>query len=146
MSSPPSACERLAQSRERLRQALQQVSTGATEASGAGADTFLGGLLGSLQAMSGDNMLADVLATWWRKQPLRVGYLVACETTNILVQPYARRHPYRLVLGAAVAGGLLALVRPWRWFSVPALMASLLPHIMANSIQPLPLKPGKPAP
>jgi hypothetical protein len=59
----------------------------------------------------------------------------------VLMQPVARRHPYKLVLGAAAAGGLLVLLRPWRWMSTRALAAGLLPQIMAAAMQRLSPKP-----
>jgi hypothetical protein len=131
----------LAQSRERLRQALQQVSTSSADVGVTGADGFLGGLLDSLPTTPGASLLGDVLAAWWRKQPLLVALPLVMETANALVQPVARRHPYRLVLGAAAAGGLLVLARPWRWISTPALVAALLPQIVSKAMQHLPPKP-----
>ncbi|MDR3368990.1 hypothetical protein [Rhodoferax sp.] len=121
MSSQPSACERLAQSRESLHQAMQQISRNLEDADGTEADS----------------LLSDILSAWWRKQPLRVALPLAMETAKVLVQPVARRHPYTLVLGAAAVGGLLVLVRPWRWISVPALTAGLLPQIMSIAKQRL---------
>jgi hypothetical protein len=115
MSSQPDACERLAQSREHLRQALQQVSISSSDGDGSGTD----------------GLLSDVLANWWGKQPLRLVLQLALEAAKVLMQPVARRHPYKLVLGAAAAGGLLVLLRPWRWTSTRALAAGLLPQIMS---------------
>jgi hypothetical protein len=71
--------------------------------------------------------------------------LLAAQAATVLVQPIARRHPYALVLGAAVAGGLLMLARPWRWISTPALLAGLLPQIMAEAMKHLASKPGSAA-
>ncbi len=139
MSSQPSPCERLAQSRERLRQAIKQEY--GSRASGEGTDHFLTSLLGNLQTAPGASLVGGVLQAWWRKQPLRVALLLAGETATVLVQPVARRHPYALVLGAAAAGGLMVLVRPWRWISTPALMAGLLPQVMTEimgHLRPLP--------
>jgi hypothetical protein len=131
MSSQPDACERLAQSREHLRQAMQEASTRSTDADSAGADSLLGSLLDSLQTTPGGSLLGDVLATWWRKQPLGGVMQLIQEAAKVLMQPVARRHPYKLVLGAAAVGGLLVLLRPWRWTSTRALATGLLPQIMS---------------
>lgn len=141
MSSQPSACERLAQSRERLRQALQQESSGSNDTGGQGADNFFGGLLGNLQGAPGAHLVGEVLHAWWRKQPLRVALLLATEAAKVLLQPVARKHPYALVLGAAATGGLVVLLRPWRWISTPALLAGLLPQIMSEAMKHLSAKP-----
>ena len=79
--------------------------------------------------------MGDVLTAWWSKQPLRMDMTMAMEVAKLLVQPVARRHPYTLVLGAAAVGGLLVLVRPWRWVSRSALMAGLLSRLGANGAQ-----------
>ncbi len=127
MSSQPDACERLAQSREHLRQALQEISTSSSDGDGSGTDS----------------LLSDVLANWWRKQPLRLVLQLAPEAAKALMQPVARRHPYKLVLGAAAAGGLLVLLRPWGWISTRALAAGLLPQIMSVVMQRLSPKPPR---
>jgi hypothetical protein len=127
-----------------LRHALQQVGTGSAEAGGERADNFLGGLLDSLEASPETGLVGNVLATWWRNQPLRMAWLLAMETTKLLLQPIASRHPYALVLGAAAAGGLLVRLRPWRWISMPSLMAGLWPQVMAESIKRLPRTPRGP--
>jgi hypothetical protein len=141
MSMEPSPCERLAASRERLRQALQQVNTGNNN-TGDKPESLLGGLIGHLQTGAGAGLMIDVLQAWWQKQPLRVALLLATETTKVLVQPIARRHPYALVLAAAAAGGLLMLARPWRWISTPALLAGLLPQLLSEVMKHLPHKTG----
>lgn len=120
MTSEPDTCERLAASRERLRQALQQASTCSEDGGSTGADDPLGSLVG------------DALATWWCKQPLRTALLVAEDAANALARPVAQRHPYALVLGAAGVGGLLVLVRPWRWISIPALLNGVLPQLRSK--------------
>lgn len=119
MSAQPGACERLAQSRERLRQAMQQVSLDSSDADGSGTGSLLN----------------DVLANWWHKQPLRLVLQLPLEAAKALMQPVASRHPYKLVLGAAAAGGLLVLARPWRWMSTRALAAGLVPQILSLAMQ-----------
>lgn len=121
MSSQPDACERLAQSREHLRRAMQEVSLSSTDGDGSGTDS----------------LLSDVLATWWGKHPLRLVLQLALEAAKVLMQPVARRHPYKLVLAAAAAGGLLVLLQPWRWTSSRALVSGLLPQIIAMAMRRL---------
>jgi len=140
MSPEASPCERLATSRERLRQALQQTRhTGASTDSNP--ESLLGGLLGHLKTGPGLGLVVDVLQAWWQKQPLRVALLLASEATKLLVQPIARRHPYTLVLAAAAVGGLTVVLRPWRWISTPALLAGLMPQVLSEVMKLLDPKP-----
>ncbi len=141
MSTEASACERLAASRERLRQALQHASVDDT--AGSHTQGLLGGLLGHLQTVPGAGLALDVLQAWWQKQPMRMVLLLALEATKVLLQPIARRRPYTLVLGAAVVGGLTVLLRPWRWISVPALLAGLLPQVLSEAMRHIAPKPGR---
>lgn len=140
MSTEACACERLAMSRERLRQALQHPSLNDT--AGSHPAGLLASLLGHLQSASGTGLVEDVLQAWWQKQPLRVTAMLAMEATKLLVQPIARRSPYTLVLSAAAVGGLTVLLRPWRWISTPALLAGLLPQVLSEAIKTRPPKPG----
>lgn len=141
MSFDASPCERLAASRERLRQAMQQVTSSNTPG-GANPESLLGGLLGHLQTGPGAGLVVDVLQAWWQKQPMRVALLLALETTKVLVQPIARRHPYALVLAAAAVGGLTVVLRPWRWISTPALLAGLMPQILSEIMKHVGPKTG----
>ena len=140
MSLDASPCDRLAASRERLRHALQQVSSG--DHTNTNPESLLGGLLSHLQTAPGAGLVVDVLQAWWQKQPMRVALLLALETTKVLVQPIARKHPYALVLSAAAVGGLTVLLRPWRWISTPALLAGLMPQILSEAMKHLSPKSG----
>ena len=64
-----------------------------------------------------------VLANWWRHQPWRQTATLAADALLVMIKPVARNHPLRLMAGAALAGGLLAATRPWRWLARPALLA-----------------------
>lgn len=67
--------------------------------------------------------------------PLQLAGRMANEAVKSAVQPLA------LVLGAAVAGGVLAWGRPWRWILTPALLATRLPQLLSKAIRtggPLP--------
>jgi hypothetical protein len=142
MSAAPTPAERLARSRELLRQALGgTVATGAAaqpQALGTGAPWWSG-----LMELPGAGVLLEALRTWWPQHPLRNAALVALHSALIVVRPVARRHPLGLVLGAFLAGGLLAWSRPWRWALKPVLLAGLLPQllltIMAQQARQAPL-------
>ncbi len=88
-------------------------------------------------------ILEDVLASlrhWWSAHPLRPVGLVAGEAAGAVMRPVALRHPYALVLGAAVAGGVLAWARPWRWLLRSTLFAGLVPQLASRVASSLPLE------
>jgi hypothetical protein len=99
---------------------------------------FVSEWLAKLKTIPGANLLVDIFQDWWARQPLRVALTLAAETAKVVLQPIAQRHPYGLVLGAAAAGGLLVLARPWRWISTPALVAGLLPQLVAEVMKFMP--------
>ncbi len=73
--------------------------------------------------------------------PLQLAGQMANDAVKRAVQPLAQRNPLALVLGAAVAGGVLAWSRPWRWLLTPALLATLLPQLLSKAFHtggPLP--------
>ncbi len=141
MTSTPSACERLAQSRERLRQAMRDIASPPALASRQHtqqSNSFAFGWMAKLKDMPGAGLLLNIFQGWWTRQPLSLALTLATETGKVVLQPVAQRHPYGLVFGAAVVGGLLAFTRPWRWISTPALMSGLLPQLVAEVIKFVP--------
>ncbi len=56
---------------------------------------------------------------------------LAAKATEIIVQPIATAHPYRLVLGAALVGALLVRARPGAWLSGSAVLMGLLPKVIS---------------
>jgi hypothetical protein len=62
--------------------------------------------------------------------PLQTVLNTAAVTAELVLQPIARNHPYRLVIGAALAGALLVRTRPWRWLPASALLAGLMPQLV----------------
>ena len=142
MSAPVTAsttpAERLALSRECLRQAMRNTSAprrGTTEgrATGAGTDW-----LHSLKSIPGSSVVIEAVSSWWAQHPLRVAGMVAADAANAVVRPVAQRHPLGLVLAALVLGGVLAWSRPWRWILTPALFAGLLPQLVSKAMALVP--------
>ncbi|APW46998.1 hypothetical protein [Rhodoferax antarcticus] len=140
MSTEASPCERLAASRERLRQAMRQDNS--AETSGANAEGLLGGLRDRLQAVPGAGLVMDGVQSWWQNQPMRLVLLLALKMANVLLQPVAQRHPYRLVLAAAAVGGLTVMLRPWRRIAISALLAGLMPRVLSHAMKLLAPKAG----
>lgn len=85
-----SACDRLAHSRDRLRQALSQ---GANPASGA-------------------------------------HIKLLAKTAYGAVATVARNQPLAAVIGTALLGVLLVRTKAWRWLSVSAMFAALMPQLV----------------
>lgn len=113
--------DRLAQSRERLRQAMRDILAAPDEAT----NQYVGGLTrGVIEAAS----------SWWAQHPLRITSMLAADAVKAVVQPMAQRHPLGLVLGAFLMGGLLAWIRPWRWI----LTAGLLPQFLSKAMAQVP--------
>ena len=126
------AVERLAQSRQRLRQALDEMAGPPKPTQGpcdAGSEAAW---LKSLKSIPGANVVIATLRHWWAQHPLHMVNLFAVDAVKTLVQPLAKRNPMQLALGAAVAGGLLVWIRPWRWIPKSVLFAGLLPQLLTN--------------
>lgn len=64
--------------------------------------------------------------------PLRTVARASVDAGNAALRPLAQQHPLWLVGGAAVAGGLVAWSRPWRWPIASALVAGLVPQLVAK--------------
>lgn len=109
--------ERLLLSRERLRLALRE--TAAT----AGQPESRPGSWSRPKWLDGLNDLPGVSAVM--------------DALRVMVLPMAQRNPLGLVMGAVLLGGLLAWSRPWRWISTPALLAGLLPPLLATAMASL---------
>ena len=86
-------------------------------------------------------LLVSAAAPVIAKTPLHLAGLLARDAVNAAVQPLAQRNPLGMVLGAALTGGLLVWSRPWRWLLTPALLATLLPQLLARAF-----KQGAPMP
>lgn len=123
----PTACERLAQSRERLQLALLAGAT--TDQTGQPAADWRDGL----KSIPGFSLAMKLAKSWWARHPYRLAASVVGEVARAAVLPTAQRHPVGLVAGAFLVGGLLAWSRPWRWLPASALFAGLLAKVIAPS-------------
>jgi len=93
------------------------------------------------------NILADSLADvpaatiamrwvkrWWRHHPWRATVDVFSAAGHELAKPIANKHPWMLLLGSVLAGGLLIKLRPWKWVSGGSLISGLIPQISLTSV------------
>lgn len=74
------------------------------------------------------------LRSWWHNHPWRTLADLSGEVLHEVVTPVARKHPWMLLGGAALAGVAIASLRPWRWISGGALLTGLLPPLSLASI------------
>jgi len=132
----PTPAERLAITRERLRQALQVPAAATGSEAGAA-------WLDKLRELPGAAVMIDALRGWWAQHPWRVTVRLVGDAAGTVLRPVAQRQPLALVLGALVFGGLLGslLVRTgsWRGMLKPALFAGLLPQLVATTLAKVPV-------
>ena len=69
--------------------------------------------------------------------PLAIAGTFAKEAVETAVHPFAQRNPLALVAGAALAGGLFAWSRPWRWLLTPVVV-SMLPGLIGKVVRGAP--------
>lgn len=130
-----SPLSRLALSRGRLRQALQELQ--AAQEPAAAAHSGRPAWWEALRAEPGTRVLLDTLAAWWAQQPWHKATAMLAESAKHLLRPMAQRNPVALVVGAATIGAALVLFKPWRWISVPTLAAGLLPALVTKVLSQL---------
>ena len=135
MNTATTPAERLMQSRERLRLALNGLPPApddpeaAQQTARAAAPWWA-----KLAALPGAGIVIEAAQQWWARHPLRANILLGFNATQAVVQPIAQRHPVALVAVAFVVGGLLAWRRPLGWLLKPALFAGLLPQLLIASM------------
>ena len=135
----PSAAERVALSREHLRQALHEAAAPRWPAT----DPLTGAPMATpwldrLKSIPGAGIAIDAIGLWWSRHPAHVAVGVASHTADTVVRPIAQRHPLALVAGAFAVGAVFAWSRPWRWALKPALFAGLLPQLLLSALKEAP--------
>ncbi len=84
--------------------------------------------------------LVDAVRVWLRSQPWVGVARLGTQATRDALAPVADRHPLALVGAAALAGGLLAWLRPWRGLLRPALLAGIGSQVASRLIARLPVE------
>ena len=101
---------------------------------------------GLLTAKPVVGLVLGLARLWWVRQPAPVLLALAGDTADLALQPIARRHPFRLVVGAAAAGAALVALRPWRWVNrsavTRAVLLGLLPQVLSRLRSPTNGGPG----
>ncbi|HEV7913517.1 MAG TPA: hypothetical protein VGP22_07100 [Albitalea sp.] len=136
------ATQRLAASRERMRQWMLQGDRrhearrrvqAAAEAGDAPA------WMDRLRTVPVLGVVIDAMAAWWSHHPLQPAASLARGIVQDAMAPLARRHPIATVFGAFAIGVALVRWRPWRWLAKPALFAGLTTQILTRVVSSVPL-------
>lgn len=134
------AVQRIEQSRERLRKAMQTSSSQDGGSASISSNTIPANLLDALKSIPGGGILLDAVKTWWTQHPLHTAGLVAAGAAKAMLRPMAQKNPLGLMLAMLVLGAALAWKRPWRWLLTPALFAGLLPQLVSKFVAHMPLE------
>jgi hypothetical protein len=132
--SQPTALERLAISRQRLRESMRPDPQSPDQQGSDEPPAWLNALKG----IPGIAVVVEAVQSWWNQHPMRVASLVAADASKTFLRPIIQRNPIALVVGAVVVGGLLAWVRPWRGLLKPAIFAGLVPHLVSRLVANVP--------
>jgi len=138
---PLSPVERLAQSRERLRQYMLR-GDGRHEArrrtAAARAEGSLASRLDRLRAMPVVGVIIDAISAWWSNHPLRPAATLAEGVVRDAVAPLTRKHPIVVLAAAFFAGAAVVWFKPWRFFGKSALFAGLFSQIVSRAVTQVP--------
>jgi hypothetical protein len=135
------ACERLARSRERLREALRPA--GPASAAGSGTFDWASAFKSVPGAPALIQALRQALGALWANNPVGGAARLAAAAAASMLRPLARRRPLALVLGAAAVGAALMASRPWRWAPRALLRSGMwagLPGLMAAVVARWPVQ------
>jgi hypothetical protein len=136
------ASERLAASRSALRGAMLDIVHPPKRApllGGRGGD-LLQEILAKARTLPGAAIVFESVEGWWKQHPLRTAGVLAGSATRAFITPMAQRNLRTLIFGAAAAGALFALSRPWRWLLRPALFVGLLPQLVSQVMKHMPVE------
>ncbi len=137
-----SAAQRLALSRENLRQHMLGDSRG-----GSHSDSNRGEnsgserpLMDTLRAMPGVGPVVDAVSSWWAHHPLEPVASLAADVAGEALRPIVRRHPLALVGGAFLFGVVVVRARPWRWLFKRALLAGIVSQVALRAVARMPIE------
>ena len=140
----PTAAERLARSREQMRDSMNAIAPPRQRLSATGEPATGGPMLDPLfdrvLGLPGVNIVIDTLESWWKHHPWRAVGLVAADAGREVVAPIAKRHPVYLMLGAALFGAVLLRWGPWRWVAKRTLLAGFVPRLATRIAANVPLE------
>jgi hypothetical protein len=138
----PSPADRLAASRQRLRDALMVIAHPPPKPSlldGLGMGPLKDQIMERLRSLPGAVLVLETIERWWAEHPLHTAGAVAGDASRRFVTPLAQKNPVGLLLGAAAVGALFVVSRPWRWLLRPALFVGLIPQLAAQAMKRMPL-------
>jgi hypothetical protein len=140
-AKPMSAAQRLAESREQMRQWMTQAdgrSAARRRAAAAMAEGESPAWMDKLRGAPVIGVVIQAVSAWWADHPLRPATDVAESVIRDAVGPVARRHPVSTVLVAALVGAAVVRFRPWRWIVTPALFAGLTSQLVTRFVAEMP--------
>ena len=140
-SNPLTAAQRLAESRERLRQYMMRGDgrhearrrTAAAQAEGTRAST-----IDRLRSLPVVGVVIDAVSAWWTNHPLHSAASVAQTVAEDAVAPLTRRHPVAVLVGAFFVGGAIAWFKPWRLLGKSALFGGLVSQVASHALTQMP--------
>jgi hypothetical protein len=140
---PLSATERLAASRERMRQWML-CADGRADARRRNEAALAAGekpaWIDRLRTAPVIGVVIDAANAWWANHPLQPAANLAHGVVRDAVAPLARRHPIAIVAAAFLVGIAAVRLRPWRWLIKPALFAGLTSQIIMRVVSSVPLE------
>lgn len=137
------AVQRLAESRERLRQWMTQGDsrhearrrTAAAQARGE--KSPIGDRLRSIPVLG---LVIDGVSAWWSHHPLHSAAALANGMARKAVVPSVRRHPIAVVAAAFLIGAAAVRFKPWRMLLKPALFGGLSSHLLSSVMSQVPFE------
>jgi hypothetical protein len=139
----PSAAERLAASRERMREWMIEADGGrdrrrrAEAAAAAGRKPPMADRLHDIPVLG---LVVDALSAWWSRHPLHGFAGMAQGAAQDRLGPLVRQHPLATLAGAFVVGMLVVRLKPWRWLAKSAVAAGMAGQIISRAIAAIPLE------